>query len=194
MKGKLNNFSVYTLVAAAITMFSTLFLPWWGMKFYAPQYPEGLDIIVHPNTLKGDIDNINGLNHYIGMKNFSNETFPELTYFPYLVIGFAVLLLIAAFLRKKSVLLGLIVIYIISGIVGIWDMKRWLKDFGTNLDPSAPIDMEPFVPPVIGKNVIANFTTYSSFHIGGYLLGLVFILMVVAFFLSYKSKKKEQSV
>lgn len=52
-----------------------------GMKFFAPQYPEGLDIIVHPNTLKGDIDNINGLNHYIGMKTLVMTLFRNLRIF-----------------------------------------------------------------------------------------------------------------
>ncbi|WP_368665659.1 hypothetical protein [Macrococcus sp. DPC7161] len=189
MRGKLNLYSRVTLVIAAITMFSTLFMPWWKMKFYAPQYPEGLNIIVHPNTLKGEIDIINGLNHYIGMSEFSNASFPELKYFPILVVGFTILLLIAAFIRKKSVLLGLIIIFIFSGVLGLWDMYRWLHKYGTELAPNAPIKVDPFVPPIVGKNTLANFTTYSSFSIGGYLLFGVFILMIIAYVLSFKESK-----
>ena len=47
---------------------------------FAPQYPEGLNIIVYPNKLEGEIDIVNGLNHYIGMANFSEKNFPELSY------------------------------------------------------------------------------------------------------------------
>jgi len=167
-----------SLIAAAVLTALTLFVPWWGMKFYAPQYPEGLDIIVYPTTLAGDIDIVNGLNHYIGMAEFSNESFPELQYMPYIVIFFAVLILAVALLRRKSLLYGLIALFVIGGIAGLLDMYRWLKNFGTNLDPKAPIELEPFIPPIIGDNTIANFTTTSYFTIGGYLLLIVFLLLI----------------
>ncbi|AOV06275.1 hypothetical protein [Sporosarcina ureilytica] len=178
MKKNLSNASVISLITAAIITVSTLFVPWWGMKFYAPQYPEGLDIIVYPSTLAGDIDIVNSLNHYIGMALFSNESFPELQWMPYIVLAFVVLILIVALLRRKSFLYGLIALFVIGGIIGIWDMYRWLKEFGTNLDPMAPIELEPFIPPIIGENTIANFVTHSYFSFGGYLLVLVFILLV----------------
>ncbi|TXL65891.1 hypothetical protein FHP05_06915 [Cerasibacillus terrae] len=178
VKKKLSKVSMFSLIAAAIIIFITLFVPWWGMEFYAPQYPEGLDIIVYPTTLAGDIDVVNGLNHYIGMKEFSNESFPELQFMPYIVAGIAVLTLIVAFLRRKSLLYGLIALFALGGAVGILDMRRWLKKFGTELDPNAPIDLEPFVPPIIGENTIANFVTNSYFTWGAFLLGLAFILMI----------------
>ena len=169
---------MFSLIAAAIILVLSLFVPWWGMKFYAPQYPEGLDIIVYPTTLAGDIEVVNGLNHYIGMKPFSNDTFPELQFMPYIIVAIAILTIIVAFLRKKSLLYGLIVTFAAAGALGIFDMYRWLKKFGTELDPAAPIDLDPFVPPIIGENTIANFVTNSYFTWGALLLGIVFLLMV----------------
>ncbi|TQS75087.1 hypothetical protein DX933_08810 [Ornithinibacillus gellani] len=166
------------LIAAAMMIVLTIFMPWWGMKFYAPQYPEGLDIIVYPTTLAGDIDIVNGLNHYIGMSLFSNESFPELAYMPYIIIGIAILTLAVAWLRRKSFLYGLISVYVFAGAIGIYDMYRWLRKFGTELDPKAPIELEPFIPPIIGENVIANFVTHSYFTYGGYMLGIIFILLI----------------
>ena len=72
------------------------------MVFFAPQYPEGLNIIVYPNKLEGEIDIVNGLNHYIGMENFSEENFPELAYLSYLVIGLAAITLCNGHRSKKS--------------------------------------------------------------------------------------------
>ena len=175
---KLSITSMISLITAAILLVVSIFFPWWRMDFFAPQYPEGLDIIVYPYTLAGDIEIVNGLNHYIGMALFSNESFPELAFMPYIVAGFALLTLIVAVWRNKKALYGLITLFVMGGIVGIWDMYRWLREFGTNLDPAAPIDMEPFVPPIIGENIIANFVTYSYFSVGAYLLLAVFILMV----------------
>lgn len=179
-----------SLVAAAIILIATIFVPWWGMKFYAPQYPEGLDIVVTPTALEGDIDNINALNHYIGMKQFSTETFPELQYMSYIIIAVAVLIIIAAFIRSKTFLSITIGIYAFLGALGIWDMWKWLKAFGTDLDPQAPIDMEPFVPPIIGENTIANFVTNSYFTTGAYLLLAVFILLVLPFWIDRSKQKR----
>ncbi|WP_339253019.1 hypothetical protein NSQ43_03405 [Sporosarcina sp. FSL W8-0480] len=187
MKGRLSVAAMISLIIAAILTALTLFVPWWGMKFYAPQYPEGLDIIVYPTTLAGNIDIVNGLNHYIGMAEFSNESFPELKFMPYIVIGFAILILLVAIMRRKSFLYGLIVLFVVGGIVGILDMYRWLKEFGTNLDPMAPIELEPFIPPIIGENVIANFVTHSYFTYGGYMLFVVFLLVLYPL---WKDRKK----
>lgn len=168
------------LVTSGLLMMVTLFFPWWTLKFWAPQYPEGLNIIVYPTKLEGEIDIINGLNHYIGMALFSEETFPELQYFKYLIITASVVILIVAFLRNRMITQILAVLALIGGGLGIARMYYWLRTFGTNLDPRAPIEVEPFVPPIIGGNTIANFQTWSNFSFGGYLLMGCLILIVVA--------------
>lgn len=179
MDKKLSGISILCLIGAAGLLIISIFLPWWGMKFYAPQYPEGLDIIVYPTKLDGDIDIVNGLNHYIGMAPFSEASFPELQYIPYIVVGMAVLIIITALIRKRLLVYGLIALFSIGGAVGIFDMYHWLKKFGTELDPMAPIDLEPFIPPIIGENTIANFVTHSYFAYGAYVLLAVLILMIV---------------
>jgi hypothetical protein len=180
MNGKrLSGISTILLVISTLLIIVSLFFPWWRMDFYAPQYPEGLDIIVYPDRLEGDIDNINGLNHYIGMQKFSEENFPELQFLPYLIGGLAFLVLIGAILRRKGYLYFLIVLFVVGGVVGVWDLRRALEHFGTNLDPMAPIEMEPFVPPMIGENVIANFTTYSYLGAGTYLAIAAFIFILI---------------
>ncbi|MBV7505122.1 hypothetical protein KW850_07630 [Bacillus sp. sid0103] len=182
MKGKTKKLSVVSsllLVTSTILIVISLFFPWWKMVFVAPQYPEGLNIIVYPNKLDGQIDIVNGLNHYIGMANFSEKNFPELSYLPYLVSGLAALTLITALLRKKSVLYGLISLFVIGGGLGIYDLHHALKKFGTNLSPEAPIKMDPFVPPIIGHNTVANFQTTSLLGIGTYLVMAAFILLLI---------------
>lgn len=178
MSKKLSNTSVISLLGSATLIFISIFFPWWGMKFYAPQYREGLNIIVYPNKLVGEIDIVNSLNHYIGMQKFSQESFPELQFLAYVVVGFALLVALVAFFRNKIALYGIIGFFILGGILGLVRMRHWLVEFGTNLDPRAPITIEPFVPPIIGENTLANFVTHSYFTFGAYILGLAFILMV----------------
>lgn len=180
MNRKLSASSVISLCIAAALLIGSIFLPWWGMTFMAPQYPEGLTVEVYPNKMEGPIDIINGLNHYIGMMVISEENFPELQYLPYVIGGMAALTLIVAFARKRSLLYGLIGIFAVGGLLGLYDIHRWLTNLGTNLDPKAPIDIAPFVPPLIGSNTIANFVTHSYFTYGSFLIGIAFLLMVVA--------------
>lgn len=178
MTKKLSNASVISLFGSAALIIISIFLPWWGMRFFAPQYREGLNIVVYPFKLEGEIDIVNSLNHYIGMAKFSEKTFPELQYLPFIIGGFALLIVITAILRNKKLLYGLIGLFVIGGIVGLYRMNYWLTEFGTNLDPMAPIDIEPFVPPIIGENTLANFVTHSYFTYGAFLLVIAFLLMV----------------
>lgn len=181
MSKKLSISSMILLIIAAGLLAASIFFPWWGMKFYAPQYPEGLDIIVYPYKLedKHDVSIINGLNHYIGMKEFSEENFPELGYLPYIIGLLALLTLAVAIIRSKKLLFGLIGLFIIGGGLGIFDIYRWLKSYGTDLDPMAPIDVPPFIPPIIGENTIANFVTHSYFTTGFFIIGIAFVLMII---------------
>ncbi|GED17928.1 hypothetical protein [Aneurinibacillus migulanus] len=180
MSKGLSTVSGICLAVAAVLQGISILLPWWGMKFIAPQYPEGLDIVVYPYKLEGRIDIINGLNHYIGMKEFSAATFHELDYLPYVIGAMAILTLIAAIVRKKGILYVLIGLFVIGGTLGIYDMLHWLRSFGTELDPHAPIKISPFIPPIIGENRIANFITYSYFSYGSFLIGAAFLLVLLS--------------
>jgi len=182
---------ILLLVAAALFIISIQF-PWWRMDFFAPQYPEGLDIIVYPNKLTGDIDIVNNLNHYIGMKEFSTESFPELAYLPYIAYAFAALTVVVALLRKKIYLYILTTLLAVGGAIGLVDMHFWLKKYGTELDPNAAMYLDPFIPPIIGENTIANFTTYSKFGIGGYLLGVIFLIFVFCLWFDRRKKGREE--
>jgi len=187
MKKDLSKTSMFIILIASALMIVSIFLPWWHMDFYAPQYPEGLDIIVTPTEVKGDIETINNLNHYIGMGEFSTESFPELQYMIYIIIALAVIFAIAGLFRSKKLLYVAIGIYMIFGALGIWDMYRWLHAYGTDLDPRAPIDLEPFTPPIIGENTIANFVTFSKFSSGALILAIVFFLLI---FPLWKDRKR----
>ena len=60
----------------------TFVFPLWYIDLEAPQYPEGIGLQIWINQIVGqnphDLANINGLNHYIGMKEIEPESIPEL--------------------------------------------------------------------------------------------------------------------
>lgn len=169
---KLSAISRILLLAGAAFLGISATLPWWGLDLEAPQYPEGLAIIVYPFKLAGEIDILNNLNHYIGMAEISEAGFPELQYIPYIIWGIVALTALAAILGNKKVAYLVCLLFVIGGALGIYDMYHWLNTFGTQLSADAPIKVDPFVPPVVGQNQLANFTTYSSFRTGFYFLVL----------------------
>lgn len=180
LKGKrLSIASSIIIACSAVLIGVSIIFPWWKLLLLAPQYPEGLNIIVFTNKLEGQLDVINNLNHYIGMKDFSAKTFPELSYLNYLIGGLAILTLIVALLRRKTLLYVLIGLFVIGGLVGFLDLYNALHTFGTQLDPHAPIKIKPFVPPIVGENHFANFTTHSYLGKGAYLIIVAFILTLI---------------
>ena len=56
------------LALASVLLLVSLFQPYWRMVLHAPQYPKGLTVHAYLNRLEGDVAEIDGLNHYIGMR------------------------------------------------------------------------------------------------------------------------------
>ena len=53
---------------AAFLLVASIFEPYWQLTLHAPQYPNGLTVEAYLNNLTGDVNEIDGLNHYIGMR------------------------------------------------------------------------------------------------------------------------------
>ena len=66
------------IIGCGLALIVVLFVPLWQIELAAPQYPEGLVLKMYPHKLAGNVDIINGLNHYIGMKTLHAEDFIEL--------------------------------------------------------------------------------------------------------------------
>ena len=92
------------LAAGSLLLAIAYFVPLWQIMLWAPQYPEGLTMKIWHNTLSGELDIINGLNHYIGMKHIGVEMFPEFQYIG-ILIGFLMLVgLLAAFFKSPKLM------------------------------------------------------------------------------------------
>src|SRR5690606_36189914 len=121
------------------------------------QYPEGLRMIVYPTRVVGDIDEINALNHYIGMAQISPEYFGELRVIVGMFVATAALCVVAAAFRRKWVTLAPLALMVGTAVYGIWRMRVRLYEYGHELDPMAAIEIAPFTPPMLGENQIAQF-------------------------------------
>ena len=180
------------LLTAGILLILSLFNPIWRIELDAPQYPEGLALTIHANKLGGEVEIINGLNHYIGMKTLHANEFIEFTILPYIISGYALACLLVVFIRRKKALYLLFGTFILFGIVAMVDFWRWEYNYGHNLDPSAAIIVPgmAYQPPLIGFKQLLNFGAYSIPDIGGWLFITSGLLMATAVLIEYRKTKK----
>jgi copper chaperone NosL len=157
---------------AAFVVLGSLYYPIWKIELDAPQYPEGLELNIWADTMAGDVDIVNGLNHYIGMDTIHSEEFIEFTVLPYILWALAGLGVIVALLNRKKWLYGYLGLFVVFAIVSLVDFYMWEYKYGHNLDPNAPIQVPgmAYQPPLIGFKQLLNFGAYSIPDTGGWAL------------------------
>lgn len=150
-------------VAAALLLIASLLQPYWQLTLHAPQYPKGLVVIAYVNHLTGDVQEIDGLNHYIGMRPLNEAAHLERTLSIYGIGVLALLILAAVYVHTRWAALLTLPALLLPTIF-LLDLQYWLADFGQNLDPTAPLSssIKPFVPPVLGEGKIAQFRTVAE--------------------------------
>jgi copper chaperone NosL len=180
------------LVVCALCLVAVLFVPMWRIDLNAPQYPEGLYMLIHPNKLSGNIDIINGLNHYIGMKTLHTDDFIEFTVLPYIICFYALLFLAAAIIGKRSFLNVVFILFLVFGIIAMIDFWKWEYNYGHNLNPEAAIKVPgmSYQPPLVGYKQLLNFSAYSMPAIGGWLFLGVGVLGLACVALAWREQKK----
>lgn len=196
------------MIIGSLLLLGLFKFPLWNIMLGAPQYPDPLGMNIYIDGIKGvsefDLQNIDGLNHYIGMKTIPKaEEMWEFSVFPKVILGMALLGVIIGllgYLNKVSYkyFLGWFVLMSVLGVLGMYDFNNWLADYGGNLDPHAIIkvtnpDGSPmsYKPPLIGFKKLLNFDVTSLPHTGGYLMFIGMSLTLVAFWLGLKTSAKK---
>jgi copper chaperone NosL len=180
-----------TAILCFLLLCSSFFVPLWSIAIYAPQYPEGLYLSIWINKISGDVQSVNTLNHYVGMRKIDANSIPELVYMPMVLAGICGLVGIVAVIGKRWALGIWYAIFAGAGSLGLWDFYRWEYEYGHNISPDAPIKIPGMVyqPPFFGTKDMLNITATSLPDIGGWILLAVGIIGALPL-LSYLLRKK----
>ena len=177
------------LAVASLALLVMYFVPIWSISLEAPQYPEGLGLEIWIDTIKGqkthDLNNINNLNHYIGMKRIVPEAIPELRMMPWIIGGIIALGLLAAAIGRPWLLYLWTGLFLTIAVAGLVDFYLWEYDYGHNLDTVNAIIKIPgmsYQPPLIGSKQLLNFTASSWPALGGW---TAFLSLAAGLFTSY---------
>lgn len=156
---------------AAVMLAASAWLPLWTMELRAPQYPHGLELTAYGTTLEGDLQEVNTVNHYVGVRPISTDDIPELALFPYLLGALVgALLLGSVFARHWLLRLAL--------RLGVWgfavgflvDLQWWLYRSGHDRNADAPYRIEDFTPRVLGGTRVVNFDSETMVASGYWLI------------------------
>ena len=175
---------------AAVLLVASIFLPYWQLTLHAPQYPKGLTVEAFLNNLTGDVGEIDGLNHYIGMRPLDEAAPFEKSISVLGVAVVALLILAAVFVHSRwAALLALPAL--LFPVIFLLDLQFWLANFGQNLDPAAPLSssVKPFVPPVLFEGKIAQFRTVASPGIGLWLAIAASVLILIGLYFHRRAYK-----
>ena len=186
------------LVALIVPLLLSFAFPLWRISMKAPQYPQGLRMDIYSHALVGgngghDVQEINGLNHYIGMKQITRDELRDLDWLPFAIAAMSLLALRAALLGNVRTMIDLSMVAAFVSLVAFGRFVWMLWEFGHDLDPKAAVTVEPFMPVVFGSKKIANFTTYSMPQLGSVLMG-AFTLGVFAITAWYLWRGRRESM
>lgn len=197
--------SILMILGSALLLGLFIF-PLWSISLEAPQYPSGIGMDIYLDGIVGkekhDLQNIDGLNHYIGMSKLPKpDEMWEFSAFPIVVGGMAVLGILIGVLSlfikmSPKWFLGWLILMCILGVLGMYDFNAWMVDYGTNLDPKAIMKMTDadgnplsYKPPLFGTKHILNFVAHSYPHTGAYMMGFGMFLTFIAYWIGIKKAK-----
>jgi copper chaperone NosL len=187
---RMSPISRITAAVCSVLLVAVLFLPLWRIELSAPQYPEGLVLKIYPHKLGGDVEIVNGLNHYIGMRTLHAKDFVEFTVLPYIIGTLAFFGLASLLVNRKWFFITWTVFFLLFAVTAMIDFYRWEYNYGHNLDPTAPIQVPGmyYQPPLIGFKQLLNFGAYSIPDSGGWLFVVVALALVLATGLELRKK------
>jgi hypothetical protein len=177
------------LIVSGVLLLVSLLLPYWQITLHAPQYPKGLYVQAYANKLTGDIFEVDGLNHYIGMMKLNDAAVIERAIAQGAIIAIAILAVVSFWLPGIWRTLARVPIIIFPAVFAA-DLFAWLYYAGHSLDPYAPLSssIKPFTPHILGVGTIGQFSTEAVF-LPGFILTVMAALLALAVTIATRSRR-----
>ena len=187
--------SRWVVAAASMALLAVFVTPLWRIDLIAPQYPEGIGLRIWIDKITGfkpnDLNSLNGLNHYIGMRAIVPESIPELHLMPQLLAGAIVAGLLVALIGRRPVLYVWAALFTLGAVAGLAVFWKWGYEYGHELDPHAAIKVPgmSYQPPLIGSKELLNFHATSWPALGGWMAILAVGAVVTVAVLEWRRAK-----
>lgn len=165
------------LAASAALLVASTLLPYWSMLLVAPQYPDGLHVSVYVEHIEGDVQEIDTLNHYLGLPPLDEGGRIERALALPAILVVALLTLGAALVRKRwgPLLLLPAIGFPLGFLADLWYI---LYSYGHDIQPTSALGnaIDPFTPPLFGRGQVAQFASIAHAEAGLWLASLAALL------------------
>ncbi len=190
-QGNLSKRSRILIIVATFALLPSIFLPTWTITLHAPQYPDGIHVKIYPNTVAGDVREVNLLNHYIGMHEIRADEFPEFRFIPFFILRFFGFALLTAMVGRMAIAALGWMDFTLFGVVMLYTMQHWLYQYGNDLSPDAPLNIDPFTPHFIGVTHVGQFTVTSWPAAGAILMAIAGVIGPVVAVYEWRRTRSE---
>lgn len=189
---KMSKTSRIIIAIISLAMVAAYFMPVWSIYLIAPQYPEGLSMQIWLHKIDGQVEIINGLNHYIGMKHIDGHMFPEFGFMIYILGAFIIYGLFIAFTGNRRLLFFYLILSLLGAAAALADFYKWGYDYGHNLDPTAAIRVPglSYQPPLIGHKKLLNFDAFSFPDTGAWVIIGATLIFFIVWLIEWRKNKK----
>jgi hypothetical protein len=176
---------------AAGLLLASLKMPVWQMRMEAPQYKdeESLKVKVYPNALRGDLQELQVLNNYIGVH--VPRELPQTDWLPIVLVAGAIAGLAAAFLPgilRKRALIAVPALISAALIVAAAQAQWQMYEIGNHRDHKTKLlGVKDFTTPLLGRAKIAQFTITSFLGWGALAIGGALALQLTGAWVNRKA-------
>lgn len=169
-------------------------IPVWRVSLEAPNYPkeafpDGIPVYFHFDGYSGDVEEMNTINHYIGMYPMDHGGQLERKIVPYFFLLLTLSMIGYLYWNSKWSWL-LMVVPIVLPLGFLVEYAGWLYWYGHNMQDWGAFTIKPFMPTVFGDGKVAQFTTHSYPSTGYYIMIVASILSILAVFSRIKEQKE----
>ncbi len=171
--------AIVLAIGGAALFIIAFFQPRWEFVLLAPQYPQGLTLLISLRGMSGDVHEIDLLNHYIGMKPLEDAAPTERHLAMYGIALLCLAIITIAVIGGRRLNRFVAVLAALLPLVFLADSFYWLYKFGHELDPHAPLHMQAFTPHLAGHGMIGQFETFARPMVG-FWIALVGVALVIA--------------
>jgi hypothetical protein len=136
------------MLVATLALVLAWMLPWWIMKARAPKYGQRILVIdVGPRDVNGDVREIDNLGHYVGIPPMGGLAHLERTFAPVGMVGAALGMLLAPWLRRRWMRLLFVLPALLMPIILLVDLKVWMTKAVNDRNPEAALTLTNRINP-----------------------------------------------
>jgi hypothetical protein len=174
------------LLAAALLMIGSYFLPLWRIEAVSPSRSTQFGLAVYTDRIESVAASTDAV-------ELGTDGSPDSRWLPFVVGGLALLLLRGAAIGTGMSLVDLSALFVYFVGFSMWSFAGRLDFYGRYLAAETPRGVSLFVPPLFGHETIDGLLVSSSPAPGSFAIAAAGLLLAFAVAVTWKRERSEMA-